>query len=49
MVINFEEELAKFQPSREVEQAENAIVNMNLRDMTDIMMEILKEKESKAR
>ena len=47
MVIDFEEELAKFRPSREVEQAENAIVNMNLRDMTDIMMEILKEKESK--
>jgi len=45
MVINFEEELAKFRPSREVEEAEDAIVNMNLKDMTDIMLEILKEKE----
>ena len=45
--INFEEELSKFRPSREVEQAEDAIVNMNLKDMTDIMMEILKEKEKK--
>ena len=44
-MINFEEELAKFKPSKEVEQAEDVIGNMNLRDMTDIMQEILKEKE----
>ena len=31
MVINFEEELAKFRPSKEVEEAEDAIVNMNLK------------------
>ena len=42
-MINFEEELARFKPSKEVEQAEDVI--MNLRDMTDIMQEILKEKE----
>lgn len=46
-MINFEEEIAKFKPSKEVEQAENTIMNMELRDMTDIMVEILKEKESK--
>ncbi len=44
-MINFEEELSKFKPSKEVEQAENVIVNMNLRDMTDIMLAILREKE----
>ena len=44
-MINFEEELSKFKPSKEIEQAEDVIVNMNLRDMTDIMPEILKEKE----
>ncbi|MBO6164233.1 MAG: hypothetical protein J6N77_04200 [Lachnospiraceae bacterium] len=44
MVINFDEELSKFQPSKEVEQAEDAIVNMNLKDMTDIMLELMKEK-----
>lgn len=44
-MINFEEELSKFKPSKELEQAEDVIVNMNLRDMTDIMLEILKEKE----
>lgn len=44
-MINFEEELSKFKPSKEVEQAEDAILNMDLRDMTDIMQQILKEKE----
>ena len=44
MVINFDEELSKFRPSKEVEQAEDAIVNMNLKDMTDIMLELMKEK-----
>jgi len=47
MVINFEEELAKFRPSKEVEEAEDVIVNMNLKDMTDIMLEILQEKEKR--
>ncbi len=44
-MINFEEELSKFKPSKEIEQAEDVIVNMNLRDMTDIMLAILREKE----
>ncbi len=44
-MINFEEELSKFKPSKEIEQAEDVIVNMNLRDMTDIMVAILREKE----
>ena len=44
-MINFEEELARFKPSKEVEQAEDVIMHTNLRDMTDIMQEILKEKE----
>ena len=44
-MINFEEEVAKFKPSKEIEEAEDVIVSMNLRDMTDIMLEILKEKE----
>ena len=44
-MIDFEEELKKFKPSKEVDQAEDAIMNMELRDMTDIMLEILKEKE----
>ena len=43
-MINFEEELKKFKPSKEIEQAEDMIMNMDLRDMTDIMLEILKDK-----
>lgn len=42
-MINFEEELERFQPSLEVEQAEDAIYNNDLTDATDIIKEILKE------
>ncbi|MGN0351156.1 MAG: hypothetical protein ACI4ES_05840 [Roseburia sp.] len=42
-MINFEEELKNFQPSLEVEEAEEAIYNHNLTDMTDVLEEMLKE------
>ena len=42
-MINFEEELKKFKPSLEVEEAEDAIDDRDLTDMTDIMQEIIKE------
>ncbi|BBF45496.1 hypothetical protein lbkm_4263 [Lachnospiraceae bacterium KM106-2] len=42
-MINFEEELMRFQPSLEVDQAEDAIYNNDLTDATDIIKEILKE------
>ena len=42
-MINFEVELKKFQPSLEVEEAEEAIYNHDLTDMTDILQEMLKE------
>lgn len=41
-MIDFEEELKKFQPSLEIEEAEDAIYNHDLTDMTDIVQEILK-------
>lgn len=44
-MLNFEEEIAKFRPSSEVEQAED-IIRTDQRDLTDLMMEILREKES---
>lgn len=47
MMINFDEELKNFQPSLEVEDAEDAIYHRDLTDMTDIMQEILKEAEEK--
>ena len=46
-MIDFEEEIKKFHPSLEVEEAEDAIYNNDLTDGIDIMMELLKEKEWK--
>ncbi len=42
-MINFEEELKKFHPSLEVEEAEDAIYNHDLTDMTDILKVMLEE------
>ena len=42
-MINFEEELRNFKPSLEVEEAEQAIYNHELTDMTDVMQEMLQE------
>ena len=42
-MINFEEELKNFKPSLEVEEAEQAIYNHELTDMTDAMQEMLQE------
>ncbi len=42
-MINFEEELKKFQPSLEVDQAEDAIYNNDSTDVTDIIRDMLKE------
>ena len=42
-MIKFEEELKKFHPSLEVEDAEEAIYNQDLTDMADLMVKIVKE------
>lgn len=42
-MINFEEELKKFQPSMEIEELEDAVYKQDLTDMTDIMKEMLEE------
>jgi len=42
-MIDFEEELKKFKLSLEVEEAEEAIYNQDLTDMTDILREMMKE------
>ena len=42
-MIDSEEELKKFKPSLEVEEAEEAIYNQDLTDMTDILREMMKE------
>ena len=42
-MINFEEELKKFHPSLEVEDAEDAIYNQDLTDMADLLEKMMKE------
>ncbi|MFQ9516131.1 MAG: hypothetical protein ACLRZ9_09915 [Eubacterium sp.] len=42
-MINFEEEINKFHPSLEIEEAEDAIYNNNISDITDIMIEMVSE------
>jgi hypothetical protein len=46
-MINFDEELEKFEPSLEIEQAEDVINNNDLTDVTDILKEILKGAKDK--
>ena len=43
IMINFEEELKNFEPSLEVEEAEDAIYNHDLTDVTDIIAQILRD------
>ena len=42
-MINFDEELKKFQPSMEVDEVEDAIFDHDLTDMTDIMLSMMKQ------
>ena len=49
-MINFEEELKKFHPSLEIEEAEDAIYNQDMTDMADLLVGLVKEdKESNNR
>ena len=42
-MINFEEEIKKFHPSLEIEEAEYAIYNNNISDITDVMVQMVEE------
>ena len=42
-MLNYEEELKKFQPSREVEDIETAVYQEDLTDMTDIIREVVEQ------
>lgn len=46
-MINFEEELKKFHPSMDVNEAEDAIYSRDLTDVTDILKEMLRDEEEK--
>ena len=42
-MINFEEEIKKFHPSLEIEEAEDEIYNNNISDITDVMIQMINE------
>lgn len=42
-MINFENELKKFRPSLEIEDAEEIIYNQDLDDMADVLVSLLKD------
>ena len=42
-MINYEEELKKFKPPLDVDEAEGAIYSRDLTDVIDILKEMLKE------
>ena len=44
-MLDFEEEITRFKPSMEVGEVEAQIVKEDLTDMTDLMMELLKNRE----
>ena len=46
-MINFEEELKKYKPSVEIQDAEDAIYHRDITDMMDILQEMLKENKNK--
>lgn len=43
-MLNYEEELKKFQPCLEVDEAEGAIYRQDLTDVVDILKEMLQDK-----
>lgn len=46
-MINYEEELKKFHPSLDVNEAEDAIYNRDLTDVTDILKELIMDEKKK--
>ena len=40
-MLDFEEELKRFQPSKEVEKAADTIVNRDMTDMTDLLKQVM--------
>ena len=46
-MIDFDEEIKKFKPSLEVEDAEDAIYNNDVPDITDLINEIVEDLSDK--
>ena len=48
-LINSEEELKKYHPSMDVNEAEDAIYSRDLTDVTDILREMMKDEKKNKR
>ena len=48
-MIDYEEELKKFHPSMDVNEAEDAIYSRDLTDVTDILKEMIREEKEKTK
>ena len=48
-MINYEEELKKFHPCLDVNEAEDALYTRDLTDITDILKELIQEEKNKKR
>ena len=48
-MINYEEELKKYHPSMDVNEAEDAIYSRDLTDVTDILREMMKDENKNNR
>ena len=46
-MINYEEELKKFHPSLDVNEAEDAFYNRDFTDVTDILKELINDEKKK--
>ena len=46
-MLNYEEELKKFHPSMDVNEAEDAIYSRDMTDVTDILRELLRDEKNK--
>lgn len=46
-MLNYEEELAKFQPSLEIDEAEEAIMKNDLTDLSDLLEQVTTGKKDR--
>ena len=44
-MLDYEEEIKKFKPSREVEEIEDAVYQEDLTDMTDLLKQVMDQKK----
>ena len=48
-MINFDEEIKRYQPSAEVDETAQTVLNRDMTDMTDLLMQLLQEQDEDRR